>query len=236
MIFNFYKIFGCCIIMFFSVNLSFSQETRDYDQLDSNNEADIAESKKKFSQLVFFDYRGTNVLETTVGLTILQDNLENKESGFYFRLGYKRAIIDHLFIGLSYNSYVLSYNDIEQKLESFDFNLEFLALPYDNFTPFLFGGFGYNTLRDIEASTVKLQGGFGLEFIVVDKLGLKFFAEYNYNLEDKTEFVINDEDDDTFLRLGFGLNFYFGGETQRQKRLKEIPTQMKTNSIAPEDY
>jgi curli production assembly/transport component CsgG len=225
------------LFIFISSNLAFSQEdTRDYDKLEAQKLTDsVNYFNKKFNQLVIYDYRGTNVFEASLGASTLIGGVEDTSYGMFYKLGYKRLVTDHLLLGLSYNSYNLSYVDIEQDLVSFDFNIEFLALPYDTFSPFLFGGFGYNTLNDFETSAVKLQAGFGFEFIVASKLGLKLFAEYNYSLDDEMDVLINDLEDDSFLRLGFGINLYFGGENQKQKRLKTIPTKIKTNYILPEE-
>ncbi|MFP4846624.1 Curli production assembly/transport component CsgG [Winogradskyella sp. PE311] len=220
-----------------SFNLIYSQEdTRDYDKLETQTLRDSSEYyKSEFNKLLFYDYRGTNVFEGAIGAGTLIGDAENTSYGLFYKLGYKRSITDHLLLGLSYNSYNLSYDSIEQELISIDFNIEFLVLPYDDFSPFLFGGFGYNALNDFEISAVKIQAGFGFEYIVASKFGLKLFAEYNYSLDDEVEFLINDQEDDSFLRLGFGINLYFGGENQRLKRLEKIPTKIKTNSILPEE-
>lgn len=227
-----YIIFILCSFSF----LKAQEDTRDYDQLETQRVRDsIDYYKKEFAQLLFFEYRGTNILEGAVGASTLIGDVDNTAYSLFYKIGYKRSVTDHLFFGVSYNSYNLSYEDIEQELTSFDFNIEYVTLPYDKFSPFLYAGFGYNALNDMEVSTVKIQAGFGFEFIIASKLGFKLFAEYNYSLEDETEFLINDQEDDSFLRIGAGFNIYFGGEKQKEKRLEKIPTMIKTNSILPQD-
>lgn len=234
---NFQSFLLWIIIVLSSANFSFSQnkderiepEVNDFDNTTSKEDA-----AAKFATLVFFDYRGTNTFDTALGASSIIGDVENPEFGFYFKVGYKRSVLDNLSIGVSFNKYDLLYNDnIEQNLISFDLNLEFLALPYKRVSPYIYGGFGYNALDNFEMNAVKVQGGVGVEYIVADGLGLKLFGEYNYSLDDEMEFLINDQEDDTFLRVGLGINLYFGGYQERQKRLKDIPTQIKSNPIVP---
>lgn len=227
---NFRYFIICLTMVFFSANFSFSQIENENKEKRKSNENAAA----KFKTLVFFDYRGTNTFDAALGASSLIGDVESSEFGFYFKLGYKRSVLDNLFIGMSFNKYDLLYNeDVEQNLISFDLNLEFLALPYNRVSPFIYGGFGYNALDDFETNAVKIQGGIGVEYIVTDGLGIKLFGEYNYSLDAEMDFLINNQEDDSFLRVGLGVNLYFGGYNERQKRIKDIPTQIKSNPIVP---
>ncbi|WP_296315466.1 Curli production assembly/transport component CsgG [Winogradskyella sp. UBA3174] len=220
------------LLIIFSNSVLLSQNTEDSSTLKSSREKDsISNFNNKFQKLVFFDYRGTNVFEAALGSSTLVGGVDNTEQSFYFKFGYKRSILDNLYLGLSFNSFNLSYGDISQDFTSIDFNIEFLALPYDKFSPFIYAGFGYNSLSDSDFNSVKIQSGFGFEYIVADKFGVKLFGEYNYSLEDDMQFIINDKENDSFLRIGFGVNLYFGGTKEKDRRLEEIPTLIKTNSI-----
>lgn len=229
LIYRWLTLWGLSLLFTFSV--AYSQETRDYDELDAMDSNQEYELKTKFSQLVFFEYRGTNIFEVAGGAATLVGAPQDTDYSFYFKLGFKRSFTDNLFLGVSYNNYKLAYGTTEQSLNSFDFNLEVFVLPYEKLSPFVYGGFGYNANDDYSASAVKVQGGFGAEFIVTDKLGLKLFAEYNYSLDDEIDFLIIDQEDDSFLRVGLGVNIYFGGDNQKEKRLERIPTQIKSNPI-----
>lgn len=226
----------------FGFTLSHAQDTRDYDQLDPYTESEFQNGQREYAKLVFFDYRGTNAFDVSFGAaTLATGDTENNKYGFYYRLGYKRYILDHFAVGVSYNNYKLSYSlidqeeiEIEQQLNSIDFNFEYIVLPYDEYTPFFYAGFGYNALDSFEVSSIKLQLGFGMEYIVTDKLGVRLFGEYNHSMDDDMEFLINDQDDDTIIRVGAGLNFYFGGSKERERRLESIPTVIKSNLIEEE--
>ncbi|WP_179345602.1 Curli production assembly/transport component CsgG [Winogradskyella ursingii] len=189
-------------------------------------------SAEDFEKLSFFDYRGTNALDVAIGTaTIIGGDVPSPDYGTFFRIGYKRSIVENLSIGLLFNKYTLPFNNIEIDLVSIDLGLEFMVLPFDDFSPFVYGGFGYNATDDWEANTVKVQGGIGFEYIITNGIGLKLFAEYNNSFEDQEQFLIFDDNDDSFLRLGLGVNIYFGGEKEREERLKNIPTYIKSKPI-----
>lgn len=189
------------------------------------------DSTKVDQSAKFFDYRGTNVIDFGIGGTTVIGDYENKDFGFYYSLGYKRFLTPHLFLGLIANGYNISAEEMDFDLFSIDFNLELLLLPYDRVSPYVYGGFGINTSSDVDANAIKTQLGIGVEYIVMDRLGIKMYYEYNYSFEDDEEFLIVDERNDKFLRFGIGLNYYFGGGKERQKRLKEEKTIINSNLL-----
>jgi len=99
-----------------------------------------------------------------------------------------------------------------------DMNLEYNALPYDNFTPFLYGGVGaISSNSDIDNALPKIQYGLGLEYLPVNTIGIKIFGEQNLLFSDKLDGVVNGKRDDYFWRIGIGLNFYIGKPYKRVK-------------------
>lgn len=183
------------------------------------------------STLKFFDLRGTNVADVGLGGSTLFGDYENKDFGFYYRLGYKRFITPNIFLGLTANGYTISAEDTDFSLMSFDFSMEVLVLPYDRFSPIVYGGFGINTSNDVDASAVKTQIGIGVEYIVMDQLGVKLYYEYNYSFEDEVLPLIVDDRNDKFLRFGVGVNYYFGGTKERAKKTEEMETIINSNLI-----
>jgi len=97
-------------------------------------------------------------------------------------------------------------------------NLEYNVLPYDNFTPFLYGGVGaIGTNSDIENALPKIQYGLGLEYLPINTIGIKIFGEQNLLFSDKLDGLVNGKRDDYFWRIGIGLNFYIGKPYKRVK-------------------
>ena len=187
------------------------------------------------NKLRFYDYRGTNAIDAGLGASKINGDFDNTDFGFYFRIGYKRSLTPNLFLGLTANSYSLQFDEIEQDLLSFDFNIEYLILPYDRFSPYLYGGFGVNTSSDADTNAVKTQFGVGVEYIVTDGLGLKLYYEYNYSYDKEMDFLIGDMENDAFMRIGIGVNYYFGGTEQKDKLDKEIKTIINSNPIVPDN-
>jgi curli production assembly/transport component CsgG len=179
----------------------------------------------------FFDLRGTNVADLGLGGSTLFGDYEDKSFGFYYRVGYKRYITPNIFVGLTANGYTIGAEDTDFNLMSFDFSMELLLLPYDRFSPIVYGGFGINTSSDVDANAVKTQIGIGVEYMVVEQVGIKLYYEYNYSFEDELQPLIVDDRNDKFLRFGLGLNFYFGGTQEREKRVQEMETIINSNLL-----
>ena len=187
-------------------------------------------------KLIFYDYRGTNAFDVGFGTAVINGDIEDPEFEIYFKAGYKRFITNHVNIGISYNKYNLAFKDVyNEGFMSFDLNLEYIMLPYNRFSPFLFAGGGYNAANYFETTATKVQGGGGIEYIVIDGLGVKLFAEYNYTFTDELDGVIAGAGDDTFFRIGFGFNIYFGGAKKKERRLDTEETVIKSNPIIPKN-
>ncbi|MCA0133738.1 outer membrane beta-barrel protein [Winogradskyella alexanderae] len=218
-----------------SVNLGMAQED------EKNKQEELTEDEKQFQKIDFYNFRGTNVVDVGIGGSTIFGNYEDTKFGFYYRLGYKRAISPSFLIGLSANGYNLSFTDVNQNLEfdqsllSVDLNLEYLFIPTEFFTPLIYGGLGMNMNSDNDTSVMKAQFGFGFEYLIVEKLAFKLFYEYNYSFDDEAEILIADENNDKFMRIGIGVNYYFGGNKQKDKLKKNVKTIMNSNPIIPDN-
>jgi curli production assembly/transport component CsgG len=203
-----------------SVSTSYAQ---DQESVDNN---------KIHKKIAFLNYRGTNAFDAAFGTSVINGDLPDAEFETYFKLGYKLFIADHLNINLSYNKYNIAFKDVyNEGFMSFDLNLEYLFSPYHKFSPFIQAGYGFNFANHFDTSSTKAQAAFGLEYIVTDGLGLKLFAEYNYAFTDELDGLIAGESDDTFYRIGFGLNLYFGGKKRKEKLLSQIGTVIQSNLV-----
>lgn len=207
--------------------------------INAQEEEEVQESKtvegnseKAYQKLAFYDLRGTNSVDVSFGSALLGGDFPDPEFEFYLRFAYKRHVTEHLALSLSFNRYNLAFNEIyNQAFMSFDFNLEYFMTPFNGVSPFVFAGYGYNADSGFETTGPKVQGGLGVEFMVVEKVGIKLFGEYNYVFSKETSPIINNENSINFLRLGLGVNLYFGGEKAKAKLQEQVETVIKTNTI-----
>jgi len=92
---------------------------------------------------------------------------------------------------------------------TYDLNLEWILLPKDRFTPYLYGGGGYAMNKKFENTYAKIQYGAGLEYMASDRIGIKLFAEQNINFSDNVDYIKAGSRDDYYYKFGLGLTYYF---------------------------
>lgn len=92
---------------------------------------------------------------------------------------------------------------------TYDLNLEWILLPKDRFTPYLYGGGGYAMNKKFENTYGKVQFGAGLEYLASDRIGIKLFAEQNINFSDNVDYKVAGTRDDYYYKFGVGLTYYF---------------------------
>ncbi|RED26365.1 curli production assembly/transport component CsgG [Flavobacterium cutihirudinis] len=90
-----------------------------------------------------------------------------------------------------------------------DMNLEFLILPEDTFSPYVFAGTGVGFNADFENVHSKVQFGAGVEYLVTSHFGVKLYGEYNVNFTDNLDYKISGVRDDYYWRFGLGMTYYF---------------------------
>ncbi|SFH86936.1 CsgG/HfaB family protein [Halpernia frigidisoli] len=130
-----------------------------------------------------------------------------------YKINAKYFINDHFNIELNFAKFELENTDIfKRKFSSTDLNLEFLLMPNDKFTPYLFGGLGYvgYSYSYFNHLKPKAQAGAGLEYLITNYLGLQAYGEYDFGFNDDWDGLVAGKRDDNILKFGLGLNFYFG--------------------------
>lgn len=199
-----------------------------------NQELVVDEDYNK--KVFFFENRGMNVVEAAVGTSIINGDLPNPIFEIAFRAGYKRSLIPHLNVGLTYSKFNLAFEDIyNEGFMSFDLNLEYLMSPYRKFSPFIFAGGGLNASNYFTQSAAKFQGGGGFEIIASEGLGLRILADYNYAFSDTLDGLVFGSSDDSYWRIMVGANIYFSGQNKKDRILKGAPSIMNSNPIIKEN-
>ena len=184
----------------------------------------------------FYDIRGTNAFDVALGSSVINGDLANPQFEIYSHFGYKRHLTPHLALDFGYHKFNLAYIDqYNEGFMSFDLNVELLLIPHQKFSPYAFIGAGYNASNYFKETAPKIQGGVGLECIVSNQFALKLYTDYNYVSSDTLDGLEAGASDDTYIRIAFGVNFYFGGAEIKAKRLEEHATEIETNSITDDE-
>ena len=209
-----------------SVNIIFAQD----DNAETSSES--VEFKPKINERFGTAIRGSNAVSVAVGSAVMNGDLSDPLFEIYFHAGYKRFLGRQLNINFIYHKFNLAYKDqFNNGFMSFDLSLEFNFMPDNAFTPFIFAGGGLHAANYFTTTNTKIHGGAGVELLVMPRLGLKLFADYNHIFDDELDGLVFGDADDIYWRMGFGLNMYFGGLNKVKKLKKDSPTVIESNLI-----
>lgn len=209
-----------CLITF---NAAFSQE------------ATSKTSVEVYSSRFGNEIRGKNAFTAGGGTAIINGDYMNPMWEIAFHAGYKRFLGDYFNIGFTYHKFNLAYEDLfNEGFMSFDLNIEAYLSPYRTFTPYIYVGGGLNAANYFEQSDAKMQVGGGIEYLFTESIGIKLFGDYNSVFSDNLDGKEFGESDDTYWRVGLGLNIYFGKRLTNNKMAK-IPTVINSNQLV-DDY
>lgn len=88
-------------------------------------------------------------------------------------------------------------------------NFEYVILPKDRLTPYVYTGIGSISRKNLEHTFFKFQGGVGVEYLITNKIGIYASAEGNMLMNDNLDRQIVGEKNDLVWRFGGGVNIYF---------------------------
>ncbi|MBS7321278.1 MAG: outer membrane beta-barrel protein [Myroides sp.] len=126
---------------------------------------------------------------------------------------FKYLFSDYFNLELSYGYQNLgSERYFKSQFTSGEVNLEYLMLPFNNFTPYFSAGVG--SMRDMETPLKKMQFksqvGVGLEYLVSKQVGIRGFGKYHMGFNDDWDDMISGKRNDHFLQYGIGIQIYLG--------------------------
>lgn len=130
-------------------------------------------------------------------------------------------------IGGSTSIFTLSNEPLFKEVYfSSQINLEYLFLPKDKFSPFIYIGVG-GLYKDFTHYDLKFNSGVGLEYLISKKIGLKIFGEKSLLNTDEIDFKKAGKLNDGYYKFGIGLNFYFGNFGKRITKKTNHETTIK---------
>lgn len=163
--------------------------------------------------------RGRFGIEATGGITFMDGDYTNSIAKPMGRGAVKFYFTPNFCFSTSTNVFKLgNKNKLDVGYATLDANLEFLVLPYDKFSPYVFIGSGTGFNKNYENFHAKIQYGGGLEYLIANNFGVKLYGEYNMAFSDKIDYVSNGVRDDHYWRFGLGMTYYFPKKLKKQKK------------------
>ncbi len=165
------------------------------------------------------DRRGKAAISFSTGSAHIAGDYSNPKGKLSTNIAYKfyfNKPILNLNVGVGYFQ-LENEQAFKDDFISFDINLEYNILPYDDLTPFIYGGVGTISNINITNPFVKFQYGLGIEYLPTNTIGIRLFGEQNLLLSDKLDGLVRGKRDDYFWRIGVGFNFYLGKPYKRVK-------------------
>jgi len=154
--------------------------------------------------------RGRFGIEAAGGVSLMDGDYANPVVKPYGRGAMKFYFTPHLSVSASTNVFRLGNKDkLDVGYATLDANLEFLVLPYNFVSPYLYIGTGTGFNSKLENVHAKTQFGGGLEYLLTNNFGVKIFGEYNITFTDNLDYIKNGIRDDFYWRFGLGITYYF---------------------------
>ena len=181
------------------------------------------------------DRRAKSAFELSAGGTLFDgDYTHPKLEIMPVNVGYKRYLNRYLNLGLNYAKFNLANRDVHDYrttygFMSFDLKAEFMLLPSDQYSPFLFVAGGVNASNYFKEIDPKIEYGLGFEYLLSENMGLKIYGGHNLVLSDKLDGIESGKRDDFYWRFGLGVNYYLtkskktkskGGLSRKEQKLK----------------
>lgn len=163
--------------------------------------------------------RGKFGIEASGGVALMQGDYKNPVPKPMIRGALKYFFSPSLNLSASSNAFQVANKDkMDRGYLSLDLNLECIILPRDIFTPYIFGGTGFEFNNDYENLHSKIQLGAGVEYLASDHIGIKLYGEYNMAFSDNVDYIVSGVRDDYYWRFGLGMTYYFPKSYKYKKK------------------
>ncbi|NDP22924.1 MAG: curli production assembly/transport component CsgG [Paludibacter sp.] len=169
------------------------------------------------------DAMGKKIYENNRGAVMLGANVgSNSYSGDFSKTEVRPNYSFNIGVALHPNFYLDSeigyrglmvWNKVDDYSYFGDLSLRYIFLPYDRFTPFLNVGGGYDYQNEgvglsKKQFLPKINGAFGLEYMIRNKLGVTLSSGVNYYLRDSFDGSIAGKYNDLSWNISLGLKLY----------------------------
>lgn len=153
--------------------------------------------------------RGKVGFEIGGGATYIDGDYENPVAKPMVKAGMKYFFNPYFNISLAGSVFRVGNKDqIDVGYGSIDLNLDFVILPFDAISPFVYVGTGTFFNSAYENVQTKIQAGLGVEYLVTNNFGIKAYSEFNFGFSDTIDYISSGTRDDYFYCFGLGMTYY----------------------------
>ena len=181
----------------------YNQLVASYKQENVSNNERLLGNKKENS------LRMTTAVIAAVETQTINGDYKSSAHKIGSKIGIKFSLTDNLSIEGSFNSIRLENTGIMKRSYSGpEINLEYMFFPQFKFSPFIYAGGG--ALFSDYKPFYKADLGGGLDYLFSKNFSARVYYQYDMGFGDKLDGLISGKQNDNIMRLGFGLNFFFG--------------------------
>ncbi len=150
--------------------------------------------------------------------TVMNGDYQKKPLSYGGSIGYSHKLTNHFNVSANVNfqNFESSFG-FNKDFFATDLNLEYILLPYDNLTPYAYGGGGILFDPTSTASQFgkldpqpKLQGGIGIIAQITDRWAVRGFFESDLLFTDQLDGLERGKRDDYYYNFGLGVSFSLG--------------------------
>lgn len=157
--------------------------------------------------------RGLIGINAGITSNTIKGDYVNAKAKVGYRFGIKFFMSEKFNLDASFMDFYLENEGIfRRRFNNVDLNLEYIIMPNDKFTPYVYAGVGAIAPSNKFFNNVALKAnlGAGVEYMLTNSVGLRAFGEYNFGFTDDWDGFISGKRNDNLLRFGASLNYYFG--------------------------
>lgn len=148
-------------------------------------------------------------IEISGGTTLMDGDYSNPELRLMGRGALKYFLTPSFNLSASTNIFELANKKLlDVGYLTYDLNTEFILLPKDKLSPYVFAGGGFGMNKAFKNLHAKVQYGIGIEYMATDNLGIKLYGEQNLNFSDNIDYIKRGVRDDYYYRFGLGVTIY----------------------------
>ena len=168
--------------------------------------------------------RSKNAIYLGGGSSLINGDISNLDFENYFELKLKRFISPNIAINGNVKKFDIENFDFkEEGYLSGDLNVEWYILPEEKFSPYIFAGPGILTSNNFKDQNYKVQGGFGLEYLITNCIAVAGTLEANYIYDEQNGSQLLQEADNLYYNVSVGVQFYFGNDSKSKSTKAKLP-------------